>query len=133
MIKIKASLKLSTHFCTLKIAVTDLTAQPTVKSILKQHTTYLSSYCAVLFFWWGRFKNPLLLLRRKGRIQWNDFDVTHFRTQVINFTFYPLAGFINLLQNNNSGWKNSKGKLIHSMLEHLITIALCLYPEKQLQ
>lgn len=58
---------------------------------------YLSSYCSIGLFWWRWFKDPLLLLWWQCRIQWNDFDVTDFRSKVVDFSFDPFAGLINFL------------------------------------
>lgn len=85
----KASFKKTPLYCCcpniFKGAESHFMAHATVSSYLQNRTLtqlsiYLSSYCSILFFWWGRFKYPLLLLWRKGGIQWNDFYVTNFRT-----------------------------------------------------
>lgn len=85
----KVSLKKISLYCCcpniFKGAESHFMAHATVSSYLQNRTLtqlsiYLSSYCSILFFWWGRFKYPLLLLWRKGGIQWNDFYVTNFRT-----------------------------------------------------
>lgn len=70
-----------------------------IKCLFRALLCYLSSNCSILLFWRRRFKNALLLLRWECRVQWNDFNVTNFRAQIINLTFYSLAGFINFLQN----------------------------------
>lgn len=70
-------------------------------SIIK---VYLSSYCTIGLSWRRRLKDPLLLLWWQCGIQWNDFDVSNFRSEVIDLTLDPFAGFINFLKlkkNNN--------------------------------
>lgn len=59
---------------------------------------YLSSYCTVGLPWRGRLKYPLLLLWGQRGIQWNDFDVSNFRSEVIYLTLDPFAGLINFLK-----------------------------------
>lgn len=59
---------------------------------------YLSSYCAVGLPWRRRLKDPLLLLWWQRGIQWNDFDVSNFRSKVIYLTLDPFAGLINFLK-----------------------------------
>lgn len=72
-----------------------------IQCLQRTFQCYLSSNCSILFFWRWRLKDALLLLRRECGIQWNDFDVTDFRAQIINLALYSLTGFINFLQNKS--------------------------------
>lgn len=47
---------------------------------------------------WGRLEDPLLLLGRERGVQRDDFDVSHLRAQVINFSFDAFASFVNFLK-----------------------------------
>jgi len=60
--------------------------------------TNLSSYRTIGLPWRRRLKDPLLLLWGQRGIQWNDFDVSDFRAEVIDLTFDPLASLINFLE-----------------------------------
>lgn len=59
---------------------------------------HLSSNCTIRLSWRRRLKDPLLLLWWQCGIEWNDLDVSNFRTQVIHLPLDPFAGFINFLK-----------------------------------
>lgn len=59
---------------------------------------YLSSYCTVGLPWRRWLKDPLLLLWGQCGIQWNDFNVSNFRSKVIDLSLDPFTGLINFLK-----------------------------------
>lgn len=69
--------------------------------------SYLPSDGTVWFIGRGWLKDPLLLLRRQRGVEWDDFHVTDFGTQVIDLPLDPLTGFVDFLKDGESATFNS--------------------------
>lgn len=75
---------------------------PPLSVFIAVRQLYLPSNGTTWFIGWGWFKDPLLLLWGQRRVQWDDFDVTDIRPQVVDLPLDSLAGFVNFLKDGGT-------------------------------